>query len=213
MALPVNSYKNIIFDLGGVLININYSLTSLAFEGLGVTNFDTLFSKASQTQLFDLYEKGLISSGEFRKQMKAFLPDSVNNTMIDAAWNAMLLDFPKERLDFLQQTKQTHRTFLLSNTNDIHIRKINEQLMQQYGIQNLNGFFEKVYLSYEVNKRKPDVEIFEQVLSENNLNPSETLFIDDSPQHIEGAKKLGIQTYWLDVNKETILKPLVPIFV
>lgn len=205
MAIAIKSFKNIIFDLGGVLININYSLTSRAFEKLGVSNFDALFSQASQTHLFDLYEKGLITSAEFRKRIKAFLPGGIDDNTIDNAWNAMLLDFPKERLDLLQKVKLTHRTFLLSNTNEIHIQKINQDLNQQYGIPNLNGFFEKVYLSYGVNKRKPDAEIFEQVLSENNLKPSETLFIDDSPQHIEGAKKLGIQTYWLDVKKETIL--------
>lgn len=205
MPIITNSYKNIIFDLGGVLININYSLTSDAFEALGLGKFDELFSQAHQSKLFDLYEKGLISSEEFRTRVKTFFSQPIDDRTIETAWNAMLLDFPKERLDFLQKIKTTHRTFLLSNTNDIHIQQINLDLQKVHGISNLNGHFEKVYLSYEVNMRKPDAEIFELVLKENNLNPEETLFIDDSAQHIEAAKKLGIQTYWLDTKKETVL--------
>ncbi len=205
MPLITNSYKNIIFDLGGVLININYSLTSDAFEELGLGKFDELFSQAHQSKLFDLYEKGLITSEEFRTRVKTFFSQPIDDHTITTAWNAMLLDFPKERLDFLQKIKTKYRTFLLSNTNDIHIQQINHDLQKTHGIHNLNGHFEKVYLSYEVNMRKPDAEIFEQVLSENNLKPEETLFIDDSPQHLETAKKLGIQTYWLDTKKETVL--------
>lgn len=205
MPIMTNTYKNIIFDLGGVLINIDYNLTAQAFSTLGINDFQEQFSKAAQTKLFDLYEKGLISSQEFRNQIKSVISAATDDSTIDEAWNAMLLDFPLERLNFLQKVKQTHRTFLLSNTNDIHIQKINTDLKAEYGIPDLSGHFEKIYLSYEVNMRKPDAEIFELVLSQNNLNPAETLFIDDSPQHIETAKKLGIQTYWLDVSKETIL--------
>jgi putative hydrolase of the HAD superfamily len=205
MPIIANSYKNIIFDLGGVLININYSLTSQAFEALGLGKFDELFSQAHQTKLFDLYEKGLITSDEFRARVKTFFSQPIDDHTIDAAWNAMLLDFPKKRLDFLKKIKTTHRTFLLSNTNDIHIQTINAELQRVHGIPNLCGHFEKVYLSYEVHMRKPDAEIFELVLRENSLEPSDTLFIDDSPQHLETAKKLGIQTYWLDTKKETVL--------
>jgi epoxide hydrolase-like predicted phosphatase len=205
MPIIANSYKNIIFDLGGVLININYSLTSDAFEALGLGKFDELFSQAHQTKLFDLYEKGLISSEEFRTRVKTFFSEPIDDYTIDSAWNAMLLDFPAERLHFLKKMKTQYRTFLLSNTNDIHIQKINQELQRVHGIPDLSGYFEKMYLSYKVHMRKPDAEIFELVLSENKLKPSETLFIDDSAQHIETAKKLGIQTYWLDTKKETVL--------
>jgi epoxide hydrolase-like predicted phosphatase len=205
MTILANKYKNIIFDLGGVILNIDYSLTVKAFSDLGLKNFDTLFSQAQQKKLFDLYEKGLISSQDFRNEIKLYFNNGINETIIDRSWNSMLLDLPKERLDFLEKIKTTHRTFLLSNTNDIHIEAFNKYLQNNHGIADLSSHFEKVYLSYKLGMRKPDAEIFELVLSENKLFPQETLFIDDSIQHIEGAKKLGIHTYWLDVKKESIL--------
>jgi epoxide hydrolase-like predicted phosphatase len=205
MINPANKYKNIIFDLGGVLLNIDYSLVTKAFLALGLTDFDKLYSKAHQTKLFDLYEKGQISSEAFRNHVKTCFSTAIDDAAIDKAWNAMLLDLPTERLHLLQQLKTKHRIFLLSNTNDIHIRYVNSYLKETFGINDLSGYFEKVYLSYEVGMRKPDAEIFELVLSDNNLDPNNTLFIDDSIQHIEGAKKLGIHTYWLDVKKDSVL--------
>jgi putative hydrolase of the HAD superfamily len=205
MPIDLKDFKNIIFDFGGVIINIDYELTTKAFREMGLSNFDDLFSKAKQRQLFDLYEKGQITSHEFRTELKSAFNIKPANTLIDNAWNAMLLDLPKERLEFLSELKKTHRTFLLSNTNDIHIETIYKTLKHDMGIPDLSVYFEKIYLSYKVNMRKPDAEIFEKVLRENNLKPNETLFIDDSEQHIKAAKKLGIQTYYLDVSKESIL--------
>lgn len=204
MSIRANSYKNIIFDLGGVILNIDYDLTAKAFEQLGLPQFQQLFSKAGQEKLFDLYEKGLISSDEFRETLNNALKTRVSSATIDAAWNAMLLDLPGVRLEFLKKMNATHRTFLLSNTNEIHIHWFSKALMQHFGISDLSGCFEKVYLSYEIGLRKPDTAIFQHVLQESQLNPDETLFIDDSPQHLESAKKLGIHTYWLDVTKDEI---------
>lgn len=208
MAVEANKYKNIIFDLGGVVLNIDYLLAVKAFKILGLGDFDTFFSQAQQKQLFDLYEKGEITSDNFRKELKTYCHlanTGLDDTAIDNAWNSMLLDLPQERLNLLKRFKQSHRTFLLSNTNEIHIDAFNVYLQKNFNIPDLSGHFEKLYLSYKVGMRKPDTEIFELVLSENNLDPKETLFIDDSIQHIESAKKIGIQTYWLDVKKESIL--------
>jgi putative hydrolase of the HAD superfamily len=204
MKIVLSNYKNIIFDLGGVILNIDYSLTSTAFSNVGITNFDDLFSQAQQQQLFDKYEKGLISSSDFRNEIRTISKKNLSDTIIDDAWNAMLLDLPIARLELLQVVKETHRTFLLSNTNDIHIQTLNKYLQHSFNINDFNDYFEKKYLSYEVGMRKPDAEIFEFVLSENNIVPSETLFIDDSRQHIEGAKNVGIHTHWLQKG-ETIL--------
>ena len=208
MIIDTNNYKNIIFDLGGVILNIDYSLTEKAFSKLGISDFKTLFSQAQQTQLFDNYEKGFISSDNFRTELKKYLQKNISDAEIDIAWNSILLDLPKERIDLLKKIKTTHRTFLLSNTNDIHIETFNSYLKNEFELPDLSSFFEKMYLSYEIGMRKPDAEIFELVLRENNLKPKETLFIDDSIQHVEAAKKLGIEAYWLDVKKETILEVL-----
>ncbi len=204
MIIPYKNYKNIIFDLGGVILNIDYSLTVDEFIELGITDFNKLFTQAKQNHFFDLVDKGSISSDDFRTEMKKHLKSSVEDYKIDEAWNAMLLDLPNERLDLLSQIKTTHRIFLLSNTNKIHIDAFHLYLEKDFGIPDLSAYFEKMYFSYKVGMRKPDAEIFKLVLHENNLQPHETLFIDDSVQHIEGAKKLGIETYWLDTTKESI---------
>jgi epoxide hydrolase-like predicted phosphatase len=206
MSQKNNEIKNIIFDLGGVIINIDYNLTANAFEQMGISNFKELFSQAQQSHLFDLYEKGQISSAEFRIEIKKIIGHHYTDEAIDKAWNALLLDIPPNRLTLLDSVKTKYNTFLLSNTNDIHIETFNGYLKQTFGINNLENYFNKLYLSYKVGMRKPDAEIFELVLSENNLVPEETLFIDDSIQHIESAKKLGIQAYWLDVKNESIIE-------
>ncbi|MCW3103310.1 MAG: HAD-superfamily hydrolase, subfamily variant 3 [Bacteroidetes bacterium] len=205
MPLDLNNYKNIIFDFGGVIINIDYNLTTAAFQELGLSNFDKLFSQARQNQLFDLYEKGQITSHEFRTELRSAFNMKPSAELVTNAWNAMLLDLPHERLDLLEKLKSTHRTFLLSNTNELHIEAIFSALEKNMGIPDLSVYFEKMYFSYKVKMRKPDAEIFRLVLKENGLQAKETLFIDDSPQHIEAAKRLGIQTYLLDVTKESIL--------
>lgn len=206
MKINSNNLKNIIFDLGGVIVNIDYQLTTQAFFNLGLADFDTLFSQAKQNDLFDIYEKGLISSSDFRNEIRKYIGDNFDDTIIDNAWNAMLLDVPEQRLELLKKTKAKYNTFLLSNTNDIHIETFNAYLKEKHAINDLSNHFNKLYLSYKVGMRKPDAEIFKLVLSENNLKPEETLFIDDSSQHIESAKKLGLQTYLLDVKQETIVE-------
>lgn len=199
---PAAKIKNIIFDLGGVLLNIDYSLTSKAFKELGIENFDALYSQAKQTTLFDDFEKGLTDSKQFREGLRKYI--NTNDDNINKAWNAMLLDFPKERLELLKKLKNNYRLFLLSNTNDIHITWYSNYLLKVYGSKDLSHIFEKDYYSYKTGMRKPEKEIFELVMKENKLNPEETLFIDDSSQHIEGAKKVNIHAYLLKAP-ETII--------
>lgn len=190
-------FKNIIFDLGGVVLNLDYHKTTRAFEALGLTDFNSIYSQAAQTGLFDLYEKGLCSTPYFINALLNFLPSGTSANKLVAAWNAMILDFPKENLELLQELKSTHRTFLLSNTNDIHVQAVYRALQDVSEHKNLNPYFEKVYLSCELKIRKPDAEIFEWVCTENQLLPAETLFIDDTEQHILGAQSIGLQTHWL----------------
>lgn len=197
--------KNIIFDLGGVIINIDYHLTIDAFKKIGFDDFESVFSQAQQLGVFDLLDKGLVSHEDFRSYIRNLSSKTLTNNQIDDAWNAMLLDFPIERLKLLEKIKKQYRTFLLSNTNQIHCDVYTKDLQNTYGVNDLSHFFEKVYLSHEIHMRKPDSETFMLILNDNNLKPEETLFIDDTEQHIEGAKKVGIITHYLRLKEgETI---------
>ena len=193
--MNLSSFETIIFDLGGVVINLDYYKTTRAFEALGLKNFGEMYSQAAQTGLFDDFEKGKSSVPYFLNKLIDFLPTGTTANQVVEAWNAMILDFPKENLKLLEELKSSHRTFLLSNTNEIHIQKVHQHLQLVSPHKTLDPYFEKVYFSSDVKMRKPDVEIFEFVLKENNLNPATTLFIDDTEQHILGAQKVGIQTY------------------
>ena len=199
-------YPNIIFDLGGVILNIDYQLTMKAFSELGVENVEEKYSQLNQTALFDEFERGEISPNQFREGMEIALGRQVTDNEIDSAWNAMLLDLPAERLQVLERLKKDKRLSLLSNTNAIHAEVFEKEMQRLHGIENLSRYFEKVYYSFEVGMRKPEERIFQLVVEEQGYNPQETLFIDDSPQHIEGAKKVGLKTYYLRADQgETIL--------
>lgn len=194
--------KNIIFDLGGVIINVDYQLTIDAFKNSGIENFDCLYSQAGQTKLFDRFETGKITPTQFRSEIKKFLPPKTSNTIIDKCWCAMLLDFPQERLLFLDKLRKKYRLFLLSNTNKIHITEVSKILKRNNQLKIWNRIFEKKYFSHEIGMRKPDKEIYDFVLKENSLKAAETLFIDDSEQNITGAKKAGLKTYFLKKGEE-----------
>ena len=197
------SVKNIIFDFGGVILNIDYQLSVKAFENLGLKNFSEMYSQANQNQLFDLFEKGMILPSEFRNEIHRHI-QGATDTEIDYAWNSMLLDLPVERITLLNKLKLDFNLFLLSNTNAIHHEVFTQQLKKSFKYDIFSGTFKKAYFSHEIHMRKPDFEIFEFVLNENNLKANETIFIDDSIQHVEAAAKLGIQAILLEKGK-TIL--------
>ena len=193
----IQGIKHIIFDLGGVILNIDYNLTEKAFIEAGIKNFPELYGQLKQSSLFDRFETGNTTREEFIAALRAISTIPLSEQQIIKAWNAMLLDFPVKRLQILQQLRLYYNLFLLSNTNEVHEEAFNDILMRTHGIPNIGVFFDKVYLSHRVGLRKPMKEIFDRVLAENGLDPKSTLFIDDSPQHIEAAKEAGIQTIYL----------------
>lgn len=200
----ISDFEAIIFDLGGVVLPINYQKTADSIRELGLEDFDKLYSKAQQEGLFDRFETGEISAQHFINQLLDFFPVKISPNKIVSAWNDMLLDFPMENLDFLSALKEEKRTFLLSNTNEIHVQAFNRKIKKTANQNSLDPYFEKIYFSNEIGKRKPHPETFEYICSINNLNPSNTLFIDDSIQHIEGAQKIGLQTHHFQAG-ESIL--------
>jgi len=201
--------QNIIFDLGGVILNIDYRRTENAFKALGVQNFNELYSQFKGNELFDNLETGKVSRETFVSELGKYVQPGTLEEDIIAAWNAMLLDFPVQRLQILQQLKNQYRLFLLSNTNAIHVDVFNDILMRDRGLPSIAIFFEKAYFSHEVGMRKPNSDIYEYVLNENGLKPGETLFIDDTLPNITTAAALGIQTIHLQAPKTIadIFKP------
>ncbi len=194
--------KNIIFDFGGVIIDIDYHKSVEAFKQLGVENFDAIYSQHQQNQLFDKLETGKIEPDHFLAELKKEMPKEITFDQIEAAWNALLLSYPRRRINFLQQLTETYPIFLLSNTNAIHEKCFSHRLAVEHPDINWNLLFDHIYYSHEIEMRKPNAEIFERVLNEQELDPTETLFIDDTLQHIEGAQKVGLHTYHLQKGEE-----------
>lgn len=200
--------KNIIFDLGGVIFNIDYHLTSQAFTKLGLQGFDEVYSQKKQEHFFDDFEKGIISPSHFRDEVRKYMPAPVSDEEIDQAWNAMLIGVPAKRYDWLKKTGEQFRIFLLSNTNLIHVEALSKMIdVAGFGMNNFKNLFEKVYFSCTMGMRKPDREIFDFVVNENRLNREETLFIDDSIQHIQGAARAGLKAFHLnnDISVEEVI--------
>jgi putative hydrolase of the HAD superfamily len=198
----MSEIKNIIFDLGGVILNLNYGATAAAFNALGLNNFDDFYNQKQQTELFNNFEKGLISEEIFIEKFKR--ETALEKLDIIKAWNAMLLNLPAKRLHFIKALKNHYSIFLLSNTNEIHIKHFEAQLLQENNFSLFKKSFHKIYYSCRMHNRKPDLVCFQKVLNENSLKANETLFIDDSIQHIKAAQKLEIKTYLMEQNKSII---------
>jgi putative hydrolase of the HAD superfamily len=197
MKKPLPPHKHIIFDLGGVLLNLSYTATADAFSRLCGYDAAELYNKQKQLPLFSDFETGAIDEATFRQGLRELFKKDLPDSELDAAWNAMLLDLPKERLELVQRLGQQKRVFLLSNTNAIHKKAFEQALQKAHGLPALDELFERAYYSHLMDARKPNPEIYLRVCQENGLTPAETLFIDDSPQHVAGAKEAGLQAYHL----------------
>jgi FMN phosphatase YigB (HAD superfamily) len=192
----MQNIKNIIFDYGNVIFSLDFQKSRQAWIDLGINNADDFYGHKVQDPVFTAFERGDISAENFRKRIREIAnKPELTDAQIDHAWNSLLVGIPQGNHELLLSLKSKYRTFLLSNINAIHFDHIMNYLKTNFGFDGNDHLFEKVYYSHLMRKRKPEAEIFEQVLNENNLDPAETLFIDDSPQHLETAKKLGIQTY------------------
>lgn len=196
--VDLTTVKNIIFDLGGVIINIDYFKSIRELEQYCTQGHTIEYSQRAQSHLFDLFETGNSSPEEFRQHLREAYHLDATDEQIDEAWNAMLLDIPAERIELLRELGKKYRIFLLSNTNAIHLKRFNEMVAHSFTMPSLDSLFEQAYYSHLIGQRKPDAIVFEQILQENGLKREETLFIDDSIQHIESANKIGLQTLFLE---------------
>jgi glucose-1-phosphatase len=193
--------KNLILDLGGVLIDIDYQKTANAFKNMGLIQFDEMYSQFSSNKLFEKLETGRISNPDFYTALQEILPVPITETRIEAAWNAMLLHFRLKSLQALEALSSKYGLYLLSNTNSIHHTAFSKRFTEETGKPLLDGYFTKAYYSHQIGLRKPNADIYTYVLQDANLNAAETLFIDDSINNIEGAAALGIHTHHLLPNE------------
>ncbi len=188
--------RNIIFDLGGVLIDLDVDKTTAAFNALELKVPAGMAEIERRIVMCSGLDAGVVSPELFRESVRLLSPLSPSDETIDAAWNAMIADFPEKRVKILQKLKQNYRVFLLSNTNVIHYRFYADRFKRDYGLD-FDSLFEKAYFSFEMKLCKPSPEIYQMVLEQSSLLPEETLFIDDNADNISMAEALGINVHQL----------------
>lgn len=197
-----NTIKNIVFDYGNVIINLDIDATYRAFEELGATRFDETWQEIIRDQLFQKYERGDISNADFRNFLRKALPSGITDETIDQAWNEILKDMPASRIQLLLNLKSRYRTFILSNSNEIHYQHYVKDLQEIHHFRDFDQLVEKAYFSFQVNLAKPEAAFYQLLLNNHGLKPEETLFIDDLKQNIDAAAALGMQTLWLAPGME-----------
>ncbi len=193
--------KNIIFDLGGVLLNIDPQKTIEAFGQLGMDQLVGNTGLSYDHDIFYRMEQGQISPDEFRDGVQRLLPKPVSPTDIDSAWTAMLLDFPAIRVELVKHLGADFKIYLFSNTNAIHVAKYHSDFRKQHGFE-VSKLFEKDFYSNEIGFRKPMPESFQEIICLSGINPEESLFIDDSRQNVEAAITCGLNGIWLEPGQK-----------
>jgi glucose-1-phosphatase len=195
----LQSVKNIIFDLGGVIINIEPLNILKDMEPEREQRFRSGFKRLSEQAVFDNFEIGQLSEKEFRQKVCREIKEDLSDNEFDRIWNRLLLDYPAKNIQIIQALKKSHRLFLLSNTNSIHYRAYAPQLEKTHGVS-FSDLFEKVWLSHELGCRKPDEKIYNHVLEDANIKAEETLFADDTLSNLQAAEKLHIKTLHVERN-------------
>ena len=186
-------FHHIIFDLGGVIINLDTQLTLKAFAAISGRSDEQVNNFVIEEPVFHHYEKGWVSDAQFREVIRNFSLNELSDQQIDDAWNAMILDLPVQRIALLRHLRSKFDITLLSNTNAIHMLRVNEVRVEA-GLPPFEEIFHGDYYSHELGMRKPDADIFEHVLDVHGFNREHTLFIDDSHANIDGARAVGLQT-------------------
>jgi glucose-1-phosphatase len=197
--LPV--IKNIVFDFGGVILNIDHRRLEKAFDQLGIKDFEQLFNQASQSDVFREFEKGQLSASEFRNEIRRFVGLSLPDETIDHTWNEIIMDYPPERIQLLKKIRKNYRIFILSNTNQIHYNHYIPKFREEFGFD-FESLFDNVYWSFKTGMRKPDPDPFLFLMRNENIRPEMTVFIDDTMQNTEVARQLGFQVLHLQKGVE-----------
>jgi putative hydrolase of the HAD superfamily len=196
--LNLSPFRNLLFDLGGVIVHLDISRTHRAFSALAGRDPEIITREFREIDLFKRYEKGLINDESFRHQLQAFLRTDAGDDQLDEARNAMLLDIPPARVKLLKQLRGKYILFLLSNTNAIHVRQVNQILRQTSSITSLEDLFDRTFYSHQVGMSKPAPEVFRYVLDHARIQAEETLFLDDSPDYLRSAQQTGIPSVLIE---------------
>lgn len=185
--------RNLIFDLGGVLLDLSFQRTFEAFASLTHLDAEFISETCHQHPEFNAFEKGELSEAEFRDALRSLFSTTASDNELDACWNAMLVNIPVERIQLLEKLRSRYQLFLLSNTNSIHARHFNRIVSRNSRHENLEPLFDRIYYSHVINLRKPDPAIYKYVLNESNIIAHETVFLDDNMSNLDSAKQLGIK--------------------
>ena len=200
----MSKYKGVttlIFDLGGVLVNLDWKSCVNNFKKIGVSEMETLLSTTLQRGFILEYERGEISTEQFRAEVRKYTEVDVTDGEIDFAWSSLLVDLPEEKLQLLLELKKKSRILMLSNTNELSFSHCEEHYFNKNGHQT-SDYFDKCYLSFEIGHAKPDREIFDFILADSGMVPSETLFLDDGKANIEIGKEIGFETCLVDQTED-----------
>jgi FMN phosphatase YigB (HAD superfamily) len=192
--VPMTLIKNIIFDFGNVLFDLDLPAVERNLRPLFGNSFDSALEKLRRDKVFELYETGGISTEEFVDTIRFSVQPALSAAQVQAVWNSIFIEMPRHRFDMLLQLRQQYKVFLLSNINDLHERWIAEYMPREHGIADYESrYFDGVYFSHLIRLRKPDRAIYEYVLADAEILPEETVFFDDVEANIEAAKAVGIR--------------------
>jgi glucose-1-phosphatase len=207
----------VVFDLGGVILHLNYQATIQRLSAIFEQDVAQLYTQAKQSDVFDEYERGELSTPEFQRRLIELLPERRDeilerlihaeySSQIDDAWNAILLHIPEENLAFLRDLKRKVGVYLLSNTNDSHLQRFLANYERDHARTHgpFAQHFHATYYSHQLGQRKPEPRIYQTVLERNHLNPARTLFIDDNRTNLAGAQSVGLQTVYHPTNSPLV---------
>ena len=196
--------KNIVFDLGGVLIDLNFERALKAFKKAGFSNIEEQLQSFNREGIFMQYELGNISSEEFRSAIREKASVALTDCEIDDMWNLILVGIPHEKLKLILELRSKYMVYLLSNTNSIHFKVVEEIFKKDHPEDTFLGLFDRVFLSHEMGLRKPDKKIYEKVIEEIGAAPETCIFFDDLQENLNAAKEVGLHTYLIDHPKALV---------
>ena len=202
MPIDLAAVKNIIFDLGNVLLNLDFNASIQAFRKLGLADEVVDSGQAYSDPVFYELETGQVSAEGFRKRIREILNNpEIPDEQIDDAWCAMVLDIPAERVEVVKKLREKFNVYLFSNTNEIHINRLHAEFKNDHGVD-FPSLFVKDFYSHEIGERKPDLSAYQKVIRLSGVQPEETLFVDDLENNIDAAHEAGLKTFWLKKEME-----------